>query len=348
MTRWLVVSPAGAGRFDGIGDYAARLAAALGRIAPTDLHVTGEGSWPAAADVDAIFHQYSPSAPHGALRRDEDRWIDLVSRAGRPVVVTIHEYWPPPDGSLRRALSRARLRRRVRRVAARASAVVVTQDISAVGLRAAGVLGRRPVHVVPVGSNIAPVANPPGARDGGLMLFGQAAAMDPAVMRALARSRASAGSRVPLIWLSRSADEARDWWVRVAGGDAKDVQCLGALSESELSQRLHAATLGLAPYADGASARRTTLAALMQHGVPTLALQGVATDRWLREHGGLAFVPDADPAAFVSAIGALLADPHRRAALSRAARTAYDTHMSWPTIADAYVRALASETETRA
>ena len=125
-------------------------------------------------------------------------------------------------------------------------------------------------------------------------------------------------------------------------------RCHGALPESEISARLQAATLGLAPYADGASARRTTLAALMQHAVPTLALQGVATDGWLREHGGLAFVPDAAPAAFVSTIGALLADPDRRAALSRAARTAYGTHMSWPAIADAYVRALAGGTEVRA
>lgn len=347
MTRWLVVSPAGAGRFDGVGDYAARLAGALGRIAPADVHVTGEGSWPAVADIDAIFHQYSPAAPRGALLRAEDRWIDLVSRAGRPVVVTIHEYWPPPDGSLRRAFGRARLRRRVRRVAARASAVVVTQDISAAELREAGVVGGCPVHVVPVGSNIAPVANPPGRRDGGLMIFGQAAAMDPAVMRALAAWRAAAGGREPLTWLSRSADEARQWWMRVAGGRAEDVRCLGALPESEISQRLHAATLGLAPYADGASARRTTLAALMQHGVPTLALQGVATDGWLRQQGGLAWAPGPDPVAFASAITPLLADPHQRAALSRAARTAYDTHMSWPTIAEAYVRALPSGTGTQ-
>ena len=348
MSRWLVVSPAGAGRCDGIGDYAARLAAALGRIAPTDVHVTGEGSWPAAAGVDAVFHQYSPSAPRGALRREEGRWIDRVARAGRPVVVTIHEYWPPPDGSLRRALSRARLRRRVRRAAARASAVVVTQDISAAQLRAAGVLGRRPVHVVPVGSNIAPVPGPPGPREAGLVLFGQAAAMDPPVMRALARWRASGESDMPLVWLSRSADEAWEWWMRVAGGRAEDVWCQGALPEAEISARLQAATLGLAPYADGASARRTTLAALMQHGVPIVALQGAATDGWLVERGGLDLVPDADPAAFVPAVRALLADPHRRAALSRAARLSHDTHMGWPAIADAYVRALAGGTETQA
>ncbi|MCR4375954.1 MAG: glycosyltransferase [Acidobacteria bacterium] len=348
MTRWLVVSPTGAGRFDGIGDYAARLAAALGHVTPTDLYVTGEGPWPAAAEVDAVFHQYSPAAPRGALWRKEGRWFDRVSRAGRPVIVTIHEYWPPPDGSLRRALSRARLRWRVRRVAARASAVVVAQEISAAQLRAAGVLGRRPVHVVPVGSNIAPVANPPGPRDGGLVLFGQAAAMDPPVMRALAQWRASAGSQVPLTWVSRSANEAREWWIRVAGGSADAVRWRGGLSESEISAQLQAATLGLAPYADGASARRTTLAALMQHGVPTVALQGVATDGWLVEHGGLALVPGAAPEAFVSAVRALLADAPRRAALSRAARSAYDTHMSWPTIADAYVRALAGGTDTQA
>jgi glycosyltransferase involved in cell wall biosynthesis len=136
--------------------------------------------------------------------------------------------------------------------------------------------------------------------------------------------------------------------MRVAGGRAEDVWCQGGLPEAEISARLQAATLGLAPYADGASARRTTLAALMQHGVPIVALQGVATDRWLVERGGLALVPHADPAAFVSAVRTLLADPHQRAALSREARMSYDTHMSWPAIADAYVRALAGGTDTRA
>lgn len=346
MTRWLVLGATEAGRFDGIGDYAARLATALQRIAPTSLHVSGQGQWPSVAAVGAVFHQYSPAAPKGAAWRDEARWLDLVSRAGRPVIVTIHEYWPPSNGTLRRAVLRAHLKRRVRRVAARASAVIVAQDISARQLTASGVLGATPVHVVPVPSNITAMACPPGPRDGGLLLFGQAAAMHPAVMRALARWRATTGPREPLTWLSRSADEARDWWQRIAGGRAEDVECLGGLPEAEISRRLCTATAGLAPYADGASARRTTLAALMQHGVPTLALEGIATDDWLRRCGGLAWVPDADPSAFVAAIGGLLADAGTRDTLSRAATTVYERHMSWPTIAAAYVRALEGEKGT--
>ena len=339
---WLVLSPAPAGRFNGIGDYAARLAAALGSFAATDLLVTGEGDWPALADVGAVFHQYSPAAPYGALWRDENRWLDRVARAGRPVVVTIHEYWPPANGSLKRALYRAYLRRRIRRVAARATAVLVTQELSVGRLRAAGILPARcPVHVVPVGSNVTPAVCAPGPRDGGLLLFGQAAHMHPAVMRAVAQWRVASGAREPLTWVSRSADEARAWWCRVAGGRAGDVRCLGGLPEAELSQLLSAATLGLAPYADGASGRRTTLAALMQHAVPTLSLQGMGTDEWLRRDGP-ALATDSDPAAFVPAIETLLADPDRRAALSRAARSAFETHMSWPTIADAYARALES------
>lgn len=339
---WLVLSPARAGRFNGIGDYAARLAAALGQFAATDLLVTGERDWPALADVGAVFHQYSPAAPYGALWRDENRWLDRVSRAGRPVVVTIHEYWPPANGALRRALHRAYLRRRVRRVAARASAVVVTQELSVRRLRAAGVLGTRcPPHVVPVGSNVTLTLCQPGLRGGGLLLFGQPAHMHPAVMRALAQWRVTTGAREPLTWVSRSADETRDWWRRIAGGRAGDVQCLGGLPEAELSRLLSAATLGLAPYVDGASGRRTTLAAFLQHAVPTLSLQGTGTDEWLRRDGP-ALVTDPDPAAFVSAIEALLADPDRRATLARAARTAFETHMSWPTIAEAYVRALES------
>jgi len=342
MTRWLVLGPTAAGRLDGIGDYSALLATALQRIAPADLLVSGQGPWPAVAEMGAVFHQYSPAAPRGAAWRDEARWLDQVSRAGRPVIVMIHEYWPPSNGTLRRALLRAHLRRRVRRVVARASAVIVSQDISARQLTASGVLGRTPVHVVPVPSNITPVGCSPGPRDGGLLLFGQAAAMHPAVMRALAQWRATSSAREPLTWLSRSADEARDWWRRVAGGRAEDVVCLGGLPDTEISRRLHTATLGLGPYAGGASARRSTLAALMQHGVPTLALDGIATDEWLRRCGGLAWVSDTNPAAFADAVGALLTDAAQRDTLSRAAKAAYDQHMSWPVVADAYVRALES------
>ena len=341
---WLVLSPARAGRFNGIGDYAARLAAALGRFAATDLLVTGERDWPAVADVAAVFRQYSPAAPYGALWRDENRWLDRVSRAGRPVVVTIHECWPPANGSLKRALYRAYLRRRIRRVAARATAVVVTQELSVGRLRAAGVLGTGcPLHVVPVGSNITRAVSAPEHRAGGLLLFGQAAHMHPAVMRALATWRVTTAAREPLTWVSRSADEARDWWCRIAGGRAEDIRFLGGLPEAELSRLLSAATLGLAPYVDGASGRRTTLAAFLQHAVPTLSLQGTGTDQWLRRDGP-ALVTDPDPAAFVSAMEVLLADPDRRATLSRAARTAFETHMSWPTIAAALVRTLKSGT----
>jgi hypothetical protein len=336
---WLVLSPARAGRHDGIGDYAARLTTALQRHSTTRLHVAGDGPYPGDDDVSVVFHQYSPAAPHGRERRDEDRWLGRWARCGRPLVVTVHEYWPPGDGSFRRALLRFRLRRRVQHAVTRATAVVVAQDISASQLTVSGVLGRCPVRVVPVGSNITPGTDSPSSRDGGLLVFGQPAAMNAPVMRAIARWRATPGPHEPLTWISRSAEEVRDWWVRVAGGRPDDIHCLGGVPEADVSSHLHAATLALAPYADGASARRTTLAALLQHGAPTLALDGLATDEWLRRDGGLAWVPDRDPGAFVAAIADLLRDPDRRAVLSSAARAAYVRHMSWPVIADAYVRA---------
>jgi glycosyltransferase involved in cell wall biosynthesis len=347
MNEWVVLSPAAAGRHDGIGDYAARLAAALHPHRATQLCVVGADVLPPVDTIGAVWQQYSPSALRAGGMRDADRWLDRVHRKGRPIVMTVHEYWPPPDGSLRRSVRRAWLRNRVTRAAARAAALVVTQDISARELREAGVTGRTPIAVIPVGSNITLDTAEAGPRDAGIVLFGQPAAMNVPVMRALAAWRASTPSLPSLTWFGRSTDEMRAWWTTVGGGRSQDVACLGALSESEISRHLRRATVGLAAYADGASARRTTLAALLQHGVPTVALDGVATDDWMRQETGMVWVPEQTPGAYVPAVETLLADTGRQQVMSITASATYELKMSWPAIAAAHARVLASQKDYR-
>lgn len=336
MSAWVVLAPTAAGRYDGIGDYSARLATALGAFEQTTVCVIGESALPSPGEVDVVWHQYSPAALGGDAARATDRWLRDVTRAGGRVIVTVHEYWPPANGTLRRALFRASLRRRVRRAIGRSAAVVVAQDISKRNLADAGILGDRPVAVIPVGSNIEAFAGPAPVRDGGLVLFGQPAAMDPVALRALARWRSGRTHAMPLTWIGRSADEILACWVESAGGRAEDIRCLGAVSESTVAEHLARATAGLAPYADGASTRRTTLAALLQHGVPTVALSGIATDDWLRRHTGVAWVPAAPPDRFVSMIETILNDDRRREELSGHARALFEAHMSWTAIGNGY------------
>lgn len=328
---WVVVSPTPAGRHDGIGDYAALLAAALtdsSRV-PVRVAVAGLDALPDAGSVGGVLFQYSPSAPFDVVRA----WLDEVHAQGRPLVVTVHEYWPPATWSPWRVWLRRRLRRRLAHLARLASVLVLTQEIGQREIVASGVSGSTPV-VVPVGSNIARSAHA-AVRDGGMVLFGQPAAMQLDVLAAVARWMAAEPGGRRLTWIGRSLEElqqARD----AAGFDTGHVTLLGGVPDTEVSAVLARATVGLAPYANGASARRTTLAAMLQHGVPIVGIAGVATDSWLQGPAGMHTVPDGHPAAFVAALDALWRDARARQRLGDDAVRLFETHMSWTRIAGAY------------
>jgi glycosyltransferase involved in cell wall biosynthesis len=333
VKRWFVTAPAPAHTFDGIGDYADRLARALSAMVPTTVFVGGRDDPPDADAVAGVWHQYSPSA----RSHDGDRWVRRMASEGQPTFVTIHEYWPPPDGSLRRLISRWQHRRRLSRVVARAAGVIVTQEIAARELREAGVVGDRPLYVIPVGSNITE-GRSAVARTGGLVLFGQPAAMQPAALSALARWLDAPG-RPPLTWLGRSVDELQAAW-QAAGGTRAQVTLRGASADGDVAAVLANATLGLAPYADGVSARRTTLAAMLQHGVPVAGLRGVATDSWLGGDAGLELVADDRPSDFVALVARLCDDAEARERAGRRGRVIFEQRMTWERIAAAYAQIL--------
>jgi glycosyltransferase involved in cell wall biosynthesis len=103
-----------------------------------------------------------------------------------------------------------------------------------------------------------------------------------------------------------------------------------------LSRRLQEVTIGLALYADGASTRRSSLAALLEHGLPIVALEGRYTDDRLRTSGALLFVSPDERVAVPQAVEALLADPARRHEMSAAAGRLFSQQLAWPIIAAAY------------
>jgi len=338
-SRWVVTSPSPAGVSDGIGDYSARLVESLSELATVDVALTILGRDPLVdpSRVRGVVYQYFPAA-HSA---DVARWLDAVCRAGGSLVLTIHEYWPPSTWSPRRAMVRWMCRRQLTRLVRKASAVIVTQEIAARELRAAGVLGTTRLRIVPVGSNITRT-DVAGPRDGGLVLFGQAAALQMPTVAAVARWMSAQSPSPTLTWISRSADEARRAWEQDAGPVPPTVTLLGGVPESVVSGVLARATLGLAPHADGVSARRGTCAALLQHGVPTVAYHGVATDSWL--HGpGLYLVPDGRADVFVDAVAALWHDEATRSQLSQDAMALYAAHMDWSTIAAEYAAVMRPE-----
>lgn len=330
-SSWVITAPAPAGVFDGIGDYASRLAAALTASHTARLVVSDRDSLPSPDDVGGVLHQYSPHTRSPQL----DEWLRSVHARHIPIVVTVHEYWPPASWSPRRTILRWRNRRSLTALLRLASAVVVTQEIYARELRAAGLLEGKRVHVIPVGSNINRIGTFP-ARDGGLVLFGQPASFQRTHLTAIAAWLAGGVDRPRLTWIGRSLEELQRAWHAAAPTTSGVVTFVGGADEAAVSALLMRATVGLAPYSNGASGKRTTLAALLQHGVPTVATAGLATDAWLTTSPGVRAVPDDDPRLFLDAVETLLRDAAARARLSSDAETLFSARMAWPRLADQY------------
>ncbi len=322
---WIVTTPGPPGRGDGIADYAARLADALGAT----LIVPGTPE-PPIDSITGVLHQYSPHASTALLRR----WVAALARQGRPVILTIHEFWPPADGSLKRAVRRFQLRRRITSLGHAADAVVVTQEIAARELVQTGVVPDTPA-VIPVGSNISCSVGPT-ERDGGIVIFGQPASYEPEFLGAVERWRRTITPVPPLTWISRSSDELAAAWRATIGDDLSGVSLCGALPESAVSSVLARARLAVAPYRGGGSGRRTTLAALLEHGVPTVTIDGPAADAWVRAGDGVRCVMEPTPVRFVHAVGELWEDDARCAALTQSAVRTHAARLSWNVIAAAY------------
>lgn len=101
-------------------------------------------------------------------------------------------------------------------------------------------------------------------------------------------------------------------------GDA--VRFLGKVPESEVSELLQAADLGVLPMEGGASTGHTTVFAAMSHGLPLLTTRGPATSPLLSD-GAVALVPAPPKAAALAvAIEGLMRRPEHRAAMAAKGR----------------------------
>ena len=378
MSTWITLSPSLPGCFDGIGDNAWNLARALsahgrvhqvarplGAVAAGKTRAVHSGaasvqdvevldswrelataSWRARARaVDGVVVHYFPPA---FLHHDLPalvRWLETVTRAGRPVVLAVHEIGPAKDGRLRRTVIRALYRQVLLALLARTSQVIVTTDWARRELASARLTIGRDVRIVPIGSNISRVPATAPPVDHTLVMFGQPGHMYREAIVALGRWLATHGAMVRLTWLGRSTDELRAAWCGQYGLPAHRVTFDGGLPEAEVSARLSAASIGLAPYDQGLSTRRSSLAALVEHALPIVGLDGPGTDDLLRQSGAFMLSPLTDADAFVRNVAAVLTDEPRRRALAQAAERLFTTTLSWPRIADAYLAALTMRPE---
>jgi glycosyltransferase involved in cell wall biosynthesis len=107
----------------------------------------------------------------------------------------------------------------------------------------------------------------------------------------------------------------------------------GYLDEHELARALSTADVFLAPFMDGASTRRTTLMAALQHGIAVVTTRSERTDAALLEDGALAMAGPDDADGFAAQAVALALDGDLRARHAASCRALYERHFSWPAIA---------------
>lgn len=345
---WWIVAPPPTGPFDGIVDFSAELAAAINAIEPARLISSHAGlAEDAGQDPSGIFLQYSPPA---FVTADLPKLLSLLSRLrarGVPIVTTVHEYWSPATLSPKRAVWRWLCKRALRAVAARSSRLVATTPYAASFLLDAGIPGAKHAAIVPVGSGIPSFAR--SASFGGqapsvggqapltIAMFGQPAIFDRAVVFAMARWIAEQSPRPRWIWVARSADEMRGWWREL--GAPEVVEFHGGQPAGEVAQLLSEADLAVAVYDDGASTRRSSLAAIMASGLPVVALDGRFTDDRLRNSGAFLLSPIGNAPAFITNLERAVNDAVLRRTMAAASSRLYEAELSWPQIAKQYLDA---------
>jgi len=124
----------------------------------------------------------------------------------------------------------------------------------------------------------------------------------------------------------------------------------GPLPAAEVSLHLSAMDIHLAPFIDGASTRRGSFLAGLQHGVPTISTQGPLTDEMLAERNGNAFqlVPtSSNPEAFERATVGLCLDADCRDKMGSLAQRFFEEQFRWDTIAGRILDTLNTHHPTR-
>jgi glycosyltransferase involved in cell wall biosynthesis len=276
--------------------------------------------------------------------------LHLVSRA--KVVVTFHDlrvpYLFPKAGALREWANRL--------MAGSAHAVIATNPEDAATLRSWGV---KQVDLIPIGSNITN-SPPPGysreewreargiARGTTLLAYfgflNSSKGLDD-LLRALRTLRAT-GRDYRLLMVGGglgSSDPTNRATAQSLDALAADLGVhesliwTGFLSPEEVSAALLAADMAVLPYADGASFRRGSLLAVLDHGLPlvtTTPAPADAPEDWpVFKHGENALLaPPGDADALAELVAELEASPELRARLKKGALRSR-TFFSWKSIA---------------
>ncbi len=211
-------------------------------------------------------------------------------------------------------------------------------------LRGLGV--RKPVTVTPVPAPVtgpAPVVEIADVRGrharSGRPLVGHFGTFGPLVTDLLGPALAAllaARPDVDVLLVGAGEAWAAGW---LAGRDlAGRVRVTGRVPADQLAATLGACDVLLQPFADGASGRRTTLAAALAVGVPAVTTSGAATEAFWHA-GAVRLAPVGDAAGLAAAAIELLGDPAARLAIGAAGRALYDDRFALDKVLDALLTA---------
>lgn len=324
---------------DGIWDYTQGLSAAL----RTDGVRTRVLRWrhgslrDGAAGLDALVVQYNPfSFGRRGFAPGLPLALGRLRRTGsRPVIaVMFHETYVDMK-NLRWALMGAWQRAQLLALQAAADVQLCTIERWTERLRRTA--GRRPVHHLPVASNL------PDAREHRDAARAELGVPSGTVVMSCLGLRHPGRLEQHVLAAARGAGERaeRVLVLNLGVGDGSDepiapnvvLRHTGYLPEDRLARCYAASDAFLAPYADGVSTRRGTVMAALQHAVPLFGTSGHLTDGVLLRSAGLTLTPVGDRDAFAAAVAAAVADPERRARLGEAGLETYRRCFDWPVLA---------------
>src|SRR4051794_9884894 len=334
-TRFRVVCGPRRLEVDGIRDYADRLASSL---AAMGLEVEVDDAKPDARPADVVLVNYNPfSWSRWGFAPGLAASLSRARRDGSLVYVVVHESYVPPL-SWRWAAMGAWQRRQLRMVHRAADLVFTPVEPLAEELRHLD--PPRPVVHLPVGSNLPDMRH---ARDSerARLEIGE----DELVIAAFGTGHPSRRIGDVAVAANVAADLHGKVVVLNLGAGAPPVRVVrasvrviepGFLDSASAARHLAAADLFLAPFVDGVSARRTTLMAALQHGLPVIGTDGRLTDHVLRDaRQALTLVPVGDRKRLAEAVRWLIRDREERLARGAAGRELYERHFDWPVIAAA-------------
>jgi glycosyltransferase involved in cell wall biosynthesis len=200
-------------------------------------------------------------------------------------------------------------------------------------------LVRRPVHWLPVPSNVPTEVDADAVRRVRRQLLGQAAGpllghfgtfhqalatflleVLPSLLRRDVARRAVIIGRGSEAFLRCVAEQAPDVRERLTARDN--------LPGRDVAEHLAACDVLLQPYTDGVSSRRGSAMAGLALGRPIVTTEGEATEPLWRNQRLVEAVPLADAEAFIGRVESLLASPDERLALGESARRGYQENFS--------------------